>query len=298
MSDPFSEAQDALDIDAMLAPTPREKAGSSICAMLVGSEDSLKSGIAIDCRSKKQIEDHEIVFVIDLDNANLPIWKEHWDCSEDIRLANPAIMVTRKQEDGSEKIEIDYDRTIQRINQLIFKVKEAEDSGKFKLGGFIFDGVDKLLSSAESTMRTQRELDVDDGVSFQYWNIRKKLFVDVVFAVKHLHCAKYFITHTKIYQKKKIVNGKEQVVKEWTEGIWEKSMPNELYQIIDCRKEMYPDGNTEYFAKVREFKGRPGLIGKEFKTMRITADKYTFYGMPLLRDTENVEEADYTEDLF
>lgn len=298
--DPFADERDALDLDAMLEPTPEEDIGSSICAMLVGSEDSLKSGIAIDCRSKEQIGKKRVVFVIDLDDANLPIWKDHWGKTPDIRIRNPAIMKTVMQEDGTEKIEIDYDRTIQRINQLVFKIKEAEDAGAFVLAGFVFDGVDKLLKSAENTMRTQKELDIDDGVSYQYWNIRNKLFTDVIFAVKHLKCPKYFITHLKTYQKKKGKGNKEEVVKEWEDGDWEKHTPNEMWQIIDCRKEMGADGITEYFAKIREFKGRPELVGKEFKTMKIDSNTGTvsYWGLPILRDKENVEEPDYDSDLF
>lgn len=300
MSDLFSDEQDSVDMDSMLLPKKPEDIGSSICAMLVGLEDSLKSGIAMDCRSKKQIENHEVVFVLDLDNANLPLWKDHWDSTDDIRLVNPAVMKTTKQDDGSEKMEIDYDRTIQRINQFIFKVSAAESSGDIKVAGFVLDGIDKLLKSSEQTMRTQLELDVDDGVSYQYWNIRNKLFTDVLFGAKSLKCAKYFVTHLKTYQKKKGPKGKEEVVKEWEDGDWEKHTPNEMYQIIDCSKEMGADGITEYTAKIREFKGRPELLGKTFTTMKVDAEegKVQFYGLPVLRDKENVEEVDYSDELF
>ena len=283
-------------MDSMLLPKKAEDVGSSICAMLVGLEDSLKSGIAMDCRSKIQIENHEVVFILDLDNANLPLWKDHWDSTDDIRLVNPAVMKTTKQDDGSEKMEIDYDRTIQRINQFIFKVSAAESSGEIKVAGFVLDGIDKLLKSSEQTMRTQLELDVDDGVSYQYWNIRNKLFTDVLFGAKSLKCAKYFVTHLKTYQKKK----DDKVVKEWEDGDWEKHTPNEMYQIIDCSKDMGADGITEYTAKIREFKGRPELLGKTFTTMKVDAEegKVQFYGLSVLRDRENVEEADYSDELF
>ena len=296
MSDLFSDEQDSLDMDSMLLPKKAEDVGSSICAMLVGLEDSLKSGIAMDCRSKIQIENHEVVFILDLDNANLPLWKDHWDSTDDIRLVNPAVMKTTKQDDGSEKMEIDYDRTIQRINQFIFKVSAAESSGEIKVAGFVLDGIDKLLKSSEQTMRTQLELDVDDGVSYQYWNIRNKLFTDVLFGAKSLKCAKYFVTHLKTYQKKK----DDKVVKEWEDGDWEKHTPNEMYQIIDCSKDMGADGITEYTAKIREFKGRPELLGKTFTTMKVDAEegKVQFYGLSVLRDRENVEEADYSDELF
>jgi len=57
---------------------------------------------------------------------------------------------------------------------------------------------------------------------------------------------------------------------------------------------------TEYSARIREFKGRPELIGKTFTTMKVDANEGTakFYGLPVLRDKENVEEVDYSDDLF
>jgi len=299
--DLFDDEQDSIDIASMLKPKPKSEKKSAICAMLIGYEDSLKSGIAIDCRSKQQIEDGEVVYVLDLDDANEPIWQEHWDSTDDIRLINPAIMKSVTQDDGSEKLEIDYDRTLQRINQIIFEIADLESKGTVKLAGFVFDGIDKLLKSAENTMRTQKELDIDDGVSYQYWNIRNKLFSDVLFSAKSLKCPKYFITHIKTYQKKKTdKNGKEQVVKEWEDGDWHKHTPNEMWQIIECRKDMGVDGITNYYAKVREFKGRPYLVGKEFKTMKIDSNEgtYTYFGFPQLRDKENVEEVDYDQDLF
>ena len=298
--DPFADEQDALDAASMLQPKKKGTSGSSICAMLIGVEDSLKSGIAIDCRSKQQIENHEVVFVVDLDNANLPLWKDHWDETEDIRIVNPAILMSTKQEDGTEKLEIDYDRTIQRINFFIHEVKKLEDSGDVTIAGFIFDGIDKLLKSAENTMRTQKELDVDDGVSYQYWNIRNKLFTDVLFIAKQLKCPKYFITHLKTYQKKKTNSqGKEVVVKEWEDGDWEKHTPNEMYQIIECRKDMLGDGIVEYYAKIREFKGRPELVGKEFTTMTVDSNEgtYEYYGLGVLRDKANVEDRE-ADNLF
>lgn len=300
MSDLFSDEQDSIDVDSMLLPTKAEDAGSSICAIIVGLEDSLKSGIVMDCRSKQQIKDKEVVFILDLDNANLPLWKDHWNSTEDIRLVNPAVMKSTIQEDGSEKMEIDYDRTIQRINQFVFKVSEAEKTGEIKIAAFVLDGVDRLLKSSEQTMRSQRKLDVDDGVSYQYWNIRNQLYTDVLFSIKSLKCAKYFVTHIKTYQKKKTSKGKEEVIKEWEDGDWEKHTPNEMWQIIDCAKEMGADGITEYTAKIREFKGRPELLGKIFTTMKVDANEgsVNFYGLPILRDKENVEEVDYSDELF
>ena len=63
---------------------------------------------------------------------------------------------------------------------------------------------------------------------------------------------------------------------------------------------MGADGITNYYAKIREFKGRPEYVGREYKTMNINSNEgtYKFYGLPMLRDKENAEEPDYSDELF
>ena len=99
---------------------------------------------------------------------------------------------------------------------------------------------------------------------------------------------------------KKDSKGNAIVEKEWEDGDTEKKTNNKMWQIIDCRQEVTPDGVRAYYAKIREFKGRPELLGKEYKTLNInaTTGEYAFYGLPVLRDKENVEEVDYDADLF
>ena len=271
--------------DKLMAPRTTS-VRSGICAVLWGLNDTLKSGSAIDCRSEKQIKDKELVFVIDLDDANETLWADHWDHSPEIRIMNPTVW---KQVDGEERKEIDYDKTLKVIHTIAFRI-EGMIKGGTVVAGVIFDGLDKLLDNAENTMRMDKQLDIDDGVTFAFWRRRNKYFLDIVKTTKSLPCARYFITHSKKVQKKKTNQaGQEVIAKEWEEGDWHKSIPDEMWQVMTCHKEEDVEGNTTYTAKVVKFKGRPELVGSTHTTMTVKNGKVKFRGLPFLRDKGNVE---------
>jgi len=292
-SDPFAEEQDSSDMSI----TPWERKESSICALLIGVEDTLKSGIGMACRSKAQIDAGEKVFVLDLDNACFPIWKDHYNCDPNIIVKSPTMFDMVKRNGNTYK-EIDYERSFARAHTFITNVEKAIDAGEITVAGFVFDGLDSLLTDAETMMRNFNELDVDDGVNFKFWNRRAKYYNELLKAVKDLKCPKYFITHIKNWKKmsstKKDSKGNATVEKEWEDGDVERRTFNKMFQIIDCTKDAGADGIITYSAKVREFKGRPELIGSVFTTMDIDANKQeaNFYGLPCLRDKENIEEVD------
>ena len=266
---------------------PRNKTErSGICAGLWGLNDTLKSGNSIDCRSKKQIKDHALVMVIDLDDANETIWEDHWDSSPDIRVMNPTVW---KKSEVDEKREIDYDKTLKVIHAIVAGIEDMIKNGT-EVAATIFDGLDKLLDNSENTMRMDKQLEIDEGVTFAFWRRRNKYFLDIVKATKSLTCARYFITHSKKVQKKKTNQaGQEVVVKEWEEADWHKSVPDEMWQVITCHKEENLDGDTTYSAKVVKFKGRPELVGSTHTTMTVKNGKVKFRGLPFLRDKKNVE---------
>lgn len=284
--EPSDEELDPEEIAERLMAPRTTYDQSNICMGLWGLNDSLKSGIAIDCRSKKQIKNHELVFVIDLDDANRTLWKNHWDSSEDIRVMNPTVW--QESSEGGRR-EIDYDRTLKVIHSIISKI-DGMLKKDAKIAGVVFDGLDKLLDNAENTMRLDKQLEIDEGVTFAFWRRRNKYFLDIMKATKSLSCARYFVTHSKMKQRKKTNQaGQEVVVKEWEEPDWHKSVADELWQIIYCQKTEDAEGDTTYSAKVEKSKGNPELVGSLHTTMTVKNGKVKFTGLPFLRDKENVE---------
>jgi len=279
--DLFDEEDLSVRADTALKPRKKpEKSG--ICAVLWGLDDTLKSGIAMASRDRKQIKAGEVVVIFDLDDANEPIWTSHWDSSEDFRIINPVVWTSSK-----EKKTIDYDATMSYINILLATLDNKIKKGELVIAAVVFDGLDKLLDSSEMQTRLEKELEIDEGMHFAFWRRRNQYFMDILRATKSLKCAKYFITHSKTYQKKK----DDKVIKEWEDGDWQKRVPNEMFQKILCTKEMSADGTVTYRAKVLKFKGRPELVNQELVTMQVGDGKATFYGLPELRDKEHIEEA-------
>jgi len=285
----FDEPEEELEPEEVAENLMAPRKGSSrsnICAALWGLNDTLKSGICIDCRSKKQIKNHELVFVIDLDDADETIWKDHWEGTEDIRIMNPTVW---KHAEDAERKEIDYDSTLKVIHSIVSRIDKMIKS-KVVVAAVVFDGLDKLLDNAENTMRMDKQLEIDEGVTFAFWRRRNKYFLDILKATKSLSCPRYFITHSKNKQKKKTNQaGVEVVVKEWEEPDWHQSVANEMWQILYCTKVENLDGDTTYSAKVEKFKGSPELVGSVHTTMTIKNGKAAFIGMPSLRDINNRE---------
>lgn len=279
--DLFDEEDLASKADVAFEPKTKPDK-SSICAVLWGLDDTLKSGIAMASRDKKQIKAGEVVVIFDLDDANEPIWTSHWDASKDFRIINPLIWKT-----GTEKKEIDYDATMNYINILVATLDNKIRKGELTVASTIFDGLDKLMESSEFQTRLEKDIEIDEGMHFAFWRRRNKYFMDILKATKSLKCPKYFITHSRTYQKKK----DDKVVKEWEDGDWHKKVPNEMFQKILCTKDMSPDGTVTYSAKILKFKGRPELVNQDLVTMRVADGKATFYGLPELRDKQHVEEA-------
>ena len=270
--DLFDEEDLSTIADELLEPRS-ETGRSSICAVLWGSHDTAKSGIALDSRTPEQIKDHHKIYVIDLDDANEPLWRAHWNSTPDIVIVNPVIWLK-----NPDKKEIDYDRTIKMLNILAVKIHDKVVLGE-KVASVVFDGLDKLLDTAENQMRMDHQLEVDQGVTFAFWRKRNKYFLDIMKAMKLIPCAKYFITHEKNYEKKK----NDKVIKEWTDGNWQRNIPNEMWQIVRCKKDMNADGTTTYTAQIQKFKGKPELVGAEFTILSVEKGKPEWNGLECIK---------------
>ena len=144
MSDLFSDEADLDDMSINIST--KQAARSNVCALLDGDHDSLKSGIAMDCRSKKQIADGAKVAILDFDDANTPLWQEHWDSDKNIIVKKPTIFDTVDEGDGLKKKEIDYERTFARAHAFITNVGIAISEGT-EFAGFVCDGIDTVLIS-------------------------------------------------------------------------------------------------------------------------------------------------------
>ncbi len=298
----FSDAiGDALVAD-LLGPNKEEDDESGIVAVLTGMEGTCKSGIAMACRAQSQVDEGDLLFIVDLDNANKPLWKAHHDKDPAIRVRNPAVW-EEAIVGGSKKLQINYDETIKTINKMMFGIKKLELAGH-NIAGVIFDGLDTLQDDAEMTMRAQNELDIDEGVQYQFWRVRNKLFRDCIAACKSLKCSKYFITHNKVYRTyKKVKNDRgkwvDVVDKQWVDGHWDKKTPDEMWQKVYCRRIDFESGRRIYVAKVDKFKGYPEYENREYLVLDIEASIPTFYGLPMLRDGPFMEEpVDYNEEDF
>jgi hypothetical protein len=272
--------------------TKRSNKDSNICALLKGDENTLKTGIAMDCRSESQIAAHEKIYVIDPMGTTFPIWNGHWGGSDDIIIHRPIERNIVALDGGKRKKEIDFEGTFDNIYSTIIDIEEAIEGGEI-VAGVIFEGLDSLRQDAANAMREHVDLEVDDGVNFKYWNLRNKYYDDVIRAMIELPCPKYFTTHLKEHKvrsaTKKDDKGEALITSAFVDADMGLKTKDAMLQIIECSKSKSPDGIITYNAHIEEFKSKPEFEGKDFTTMITGSGEFTYYGLGILRDDANVE---------
>lgn len=295
-------AKDIFSDEPDYAYATRTADDSAICALLKGEENTLKTGIAMDCRSAKQIADHEKVYIIDPVNTAFPLWKGHWDGSPDFVIMNPVEKNIVKLADGKRKKEIDFEATFDNIYSFLIDIEEAMDAGT-KVAGIIFEGIDVLNQDAAGIMREENDLDVEDTVQFRFWNIRNKYYNDVMREIAGMACPTYFTTHMKQYDIRDKVKldkkGNPTIVGSYIEADMGAKTKDLMGQIVECKREVDKDGATTYTAFIEEFKSNASLVGQTFTTMTTDGDgSFDFKGLGVLRDPQNVENRQEMADLF
>lgn len=285
--DLFANAEDDLSYNV------RKVDDSAICALMKGDENTLKTGIAMDCRSPAQIARGAKVYVIDPVNTAFPLWKSHWNGSEDFVIVNPVEKEVVNLSGGKRRKEIKYEETFDNIYSFTIDIEEAMDEGT-EVAGIIFEGIDVLKQDAAGVMREENDLDVDDTVQFKFWNVRNKYYNDVIREVAGMACASYFTTHlTRIDVRDNVKldkKGNPTIVDSYIGADMGAKTADLMGQIVECKREVAKDGATKFTAFIEEFKSNADLVGCTFTTMETDGKGVSdFKGLPQLRDPENVE---------
>jgi hypothetical protein len=277
--DPFAEEP---------TPTPL----SNICALVKGHENTLKTGIVLDCRSEAQINRHAKVCIIDPDNTAGVLVRGHWGGSDDFIIRNPVEFNIETTTGGKRKKVIDYEETFNNIYEFLIDIDEMMEEG-VEIAGIVFEGLDILNTDAASYMRETEGLEVADGVSFNKWNIRNAAYMEVIRTIRLSPYPKYFTTHLKEYFVKSATKvdkkGEPAIVDSFIDANMGKNTKDGMLQIIECSKSKSPDGIITYNAHIEEFKSKPEFEGKDFTTMITGSGEFTYYGLGILRDDANVE---------
>lgn len=160
----------------------KEEAGR-ICAMVYGSDGTMKSGLVL--AFIKLLKPEEKIVVIDLDGGDLPIIKKYYaDKLTQFYHINPIVL---------EGTAINYKETYNKIRYVVDWVKE--NYLKYNIKAIVFDGLSTALTYAENQMRVEKHIAPDGGVNMAFWKIRNKYFIETLEQIKSIPIARFFIAH-------------------------------------------------------------------------------------------------------
>lgn len=161
--------------------------------LILGDVGTLKSGSVLEYLLK-DIKKDEKIFVCDIDASNFKlINKFHKDSYNKGHITYFDPYVTMSEEETGNQI-IDYKATTENCKATAEAIRLMLEKGdNFK--AVVVDGISLLLEFAEFQMRTERDLDADDGVSLKIYKLRAKIFNDITTMFARLKLPVFFIGH-------------------------------------------------------------------------------------------------------
>ena len=245
---------------------------------ITGNPKVGKTGLALDCRTKEEIEKGMKVLVLDYDNGAEPTWDSCWDRTEDIIIYNP----NQIRADGA----VDWEATFRNGNAFVEYAKELIEEGNVK--AFVLDGVDKTYEGSSDVLRDLLvKQQVREGsivhpsdsvrVSPLDWKIRNRVYNRQLDMVCALECDRFLITHMK-----PLYDNINVPVPIGEAPDWHKSTPARFNQMLHIRKEV-KEKHTNYVAILEASKTNPKLVGTEW-IIFTTNGENEWFGIEELRE--------------
>ena len=281
-----SDRESAFKAAKMRAMQQRQKLLEQEQAFLLcgisGDPGTGKTGIALDCRTKKELKTHWL-FILDFDEGAEPTWRQHWSSDDKVVIFNPYVF--------REDMTVDYFATADMARFFIAMVNEAIEEKQIDWDGetvkieavkaIVFDGLDSWLDTTNMIARMNhikggdpRAADKVKMVPTQ-WFARTEEYKRLFKAACQLQCNKFFITHMKeVHDGFDIVGRKPD---------WEKSTTAKLFQHIECSKEERGK-STKLLAKVKKSKTNAENVGQTFTLLENEDGKISWAGLDELKN--------------
>ena len=261
---------------------PLEQEQAFLLCGISGDPGTGKTGIALDCRTKKELKTHWL-FILDFDEGAEPTWRQHWSSDDKVVIFNPYVF--------REDMTVDYFATADMARFFIAMVNEAIEEKQIDWDGetvkieavkaIVFDGLDSWLDTTNMIARMNhikggdpRAADKVKMVPTQ-WFARTEEYKRLFKAACQLQCNKFFITHMKeVHDGFDIVGRKPD---------WEKSTTAKLFQHIECIKEERGK-TTKLLAKVKKSKTNAENVGQTFTLLENEDGKISWAGLDELKN--------------
>lgn len=256
-----------------------ERDSSFLCCSITGNPKVGKTGLALDCRTDKEIEEGYKIAVLDFDKGAEPTWSSCWNNDENIIIFEPIEL----NKDGS----TNWEESMNNALAFVTFVDEMIKSGE-KVKAFILDGVDKLYEGAgdllrshlaKSNKRTGQIILETDSIKVNPldWKIRNRINDRILDMVCSLETNRFFITHMK-----PIYGDIYNPVPVGEVPDWHKSTPARFNQMLHIVR-IKDKGVSKYEATLDASKTNSDLVGTTW-TIFSTNGENEWFGIPELRE--------------
>ena len=227
---------------------------ANLCTLIFGEAKVGKSGICLDSRTEKEIENKSKVMVLDFDNGSESTWRTNWDSDPNIEILNPVV----RDEEGFAILS----ETEKLAEAFISMAKDYIAEGQTVK--FVFDGVDKWLRLCFLVM-TEDKRSTQAKFLPILWGVRNKKYEDLVEKITDgLECDRFFITHMKdVYEG---INNPNPVGR--IPNLRETTM-DKMNQVIKVTRQTTGSKNN-YYATLQDSKTNTALVGKSWNFLEIS----------------------------
>jgi len=234
-----------------------------------------KSGLALDIRTPKEVEEGHIIRFLDYDDGAEVTWKTCWDNDPNIYVYCP----NHYNSDGTEN----YARTMQNSLNFIRETNDLITEGA-KIRAFVVDGMDKWNDCATNKLRYERvkgdRKKMSDPIPPTAYGARNIDHNEVFISVLKLQCDKVFITHLKpTFSDHMNPNPTGHVPS------WHKDVPDKMNQMIHIKDESV-GSKIKYVAKLASSKTNPDMVGKIWTIFESDSKKSKWLGIPEMQKRE------------
>ena len=235
-----------------------------------------KSGLGLDLRTEKEIEEGYILRVLDMDDGAEVTWKTCWDSDPTIFIYCP----NHYNSDGTEN----YALTMQNAINFIRETEEMIADEKINVRAFIADGMDKWNDCVTNKLRYEINSGdrkrMTNPISPTAYGARNIDHNEVFISMLKLQCDKVFITHLKPTFSDHMNPTPTGFVPNWN-----KDVPDKMLQMIKIKDDSL--GNkVKYSAKLMSSKTNPNMVGKTWTIFESDGKAAKWYGIPEMQKRE------------
>jgi len=234
-----------------------------------------KSGLALDIRTKEEIEAGYAVRLLDFDDGAEVTWKTCWGSDPNIYVYCP----NHYNSDGTEN----YALTMQNAIHFVRETEEMISEGK-KVRAFVIDGMDKWNDCVTNKLRYERvkgdRKKMMDPIPPTSYGARNIDHGELFNSSLKLQCDKIFITHLKPTFSDHMNPTPTGFVPNW-----HKDVPDKIVQMIAIRDESMGK-NTKFTARLKSSKTNPNMVGKTWTIFESNGQEATWYGIPEMQKRE------------